>query len=79
MRARASWGCESPKTRTVPWVGRRRPENAQERGLACAVFAEEDVAAAGLEIERNLAESGKAPEELGHLDELRVIGPGAEG
>jgi len=49
-------------------------ENAQERGFACAVFAEENVAAAGLERERDLAESGKAAEELGHLDESRVAG-----
>ena len=48
-------------------------ENAQERGFARAVFAEEDVAAAGLEIERDLAEGGKAAEELGHLIE-RAIG-----
>ncbi len=55
-------------------------EYAEKRGFAGAVFAEENVAAAGLEIQRNLAESGKAAEELGHLDELRVkwtreIGP----
>jgi hypothetical protein len=49
-------------------------ENAEERGLACAVFTEENVAAAGLEIERDLAEGGKAAEELGHL-----IESGAEG
>jgi len=59
-------------------------ENAQERGFAGAVFAEEDVAAAGLEIKRNLAESSKAAKELGHLDELRmkgtrVLGSGAGG
>jgi hypothetical protein len=54
-------------------------ENAQESGLACSVFAKENVAAAGLEIERNLAESGKAAEELGHLIESRVKGPRAEG
>ena len=49
-------------------------ENAQQRGFAGAVFAEENVAAAGLEIERDLAESGKGAEKLGHL-----IEPGAEG
>jgi hypothetical protein len=52
-------------------------EYAQERGFACAVFAEEDIAAARLEIQRNLAESGKAAEELGYLDESRVLGSGA--
>jgi hypothetical protein len=59
-------------------------ENAQERGFAGAVFAEENVAAARLKRKRNLAESGEAAEELGHLDELRmkgtrVLGSGAGG
>ena len=59
-------------------------ENAEKRGLACAVIAEKNVAAAGLERERDLAESGKRAEELGHLDKFRVagsrvLGSGAEG
>jgi hypothetical protein len=59
-------------------------EYAEKRGLARAVFAEENVAATGLERERDLAESGKRAEEFGHLDKLRVggsrvFGSGAEG
>ncbi len=75
MRARASWGWDSPKTLDCAVRGTEKAgENAQERGFAGAVFAEENVAAAGLEIERNLAESGKAAEELGHLIEPRAEG-----
>jgi dihydroxyacetone kinase len=54
-------------------------ENAEKRGLARTVFAEKNVAAAGLERERDLAESGKAAKELGHLIESSVKGPRAEG
>ena len=49
-------------------------ENSQERGFSGAVFAEENVAAARLEIKRDLTECGKAAEEFGHLGKLRVIG-----
>ncbi len=44
-------------------------ENAQQRGLARAIFAEQNVAAARLKIDRDLAKRGKAAEELGHLIE----------
>ena len=49
-------------------------ENAEERGFTGTVFAEENVAPARFEIKRDLAQSGKAAEELGYLDKLRVKG-----
>ena len=45
-------------------------KNAQQRGFSGAVFAEENVAAARLEIERDLAESGKTAEEFGNLERV---------
>ena len=39
-------------------------KNAQQSGLARAVFAEKNVAAAGLKIDRNLAQRGKGAEKL---------------
>ena len=42
-------------------------QNAQQRGFARAVFAEQNVAAARLEIDRDLAQRGKGAEELGDL------------
>jgi len=44
-------------------------EDAQEGGLACAVFADEDVATAGFKIDGDLAEGGKRAEELGDVVE----------
>ncbi len=74
MRARACCGSESPKTRDRAEAGAQQAgQNAQQRGFARAVFAEQHVAAAGLEIHRDLAQRGKAAEELRHL-----IEPGAE-
>ena len=47
-------------------------EDAEEGGLAGAVFADEDIAAAGLEIDGDLAQCGEGAKELGNL-----IEPGA--
>ena len=52
-------------------------ENAQKGGLAGAVFADEDVARAGLEVDGDLAQGGKGAEEIGDLFEL-ATGAGAE-
>ena len=42
-------------------------ENAEERGFSGAVLADQDIAAAGLEIDRHLTERSKGAEELGDL------------
>ena len=42
-------------------------EDAQQGGFAGAVFADEDVAAAGLKIDRDLAQRGEGAKELGDL------------
>ncbi len=54
--------------RAVRWT-EQAGENAEERGFAGAVFTEENIAAAGLQRKRNLAEGSKTAEELGHLIE----------
>ena len=42
-------------------------EDAEQRGLSCAVFADEDIAAARFKIDRNLTQRGEGAEELGNL------------
>jgi len=44
-------------------------EASEERGFACAVFADEDIAAAGFEVDGDLAKGGKGTEEFGDLVE----------
>jgi len=63
---------EAPKTLTVRGGRRSRRERAGA-WICRRRFAEEDVAAAGLEIKRNLAESAKLPKSL-DTDELRMKG-----
>ena len=54
-------------------------QDAEQGGFARAVFADEDVAAARLEIDRNLAERGKRAEELGDFVQTGGDWPGAGG
>src|ERR1035441_8448371 len=49
-------------------------QNAQQRGLARAVFAEQDVAAAGFKVHRDLAQRGEGAEELRDIVEAGANG-----
>ena len=49
-------------------------EDTQQRGFARAVFAKENVAAARLEIDCDLAQGGKGAEELGDVVEAGTEG-----
>ena len=69
MRARASCGSKFAEDRDLAEAGPQQAgQNAQQRGFARAVFAEQHVAAAGLEVDRDLAQRGKGAEELGTPD-----------
>ena len=68
-------GSYSPNTLTLPCGWPQQPgQNAQQRGLAGAIFADQHVAASRLKIDRNLAQRCKDAKEFGN-----VIEPGARG
>ena len=73
MRSRASCGSCFAEDRDLAEAGPQQAgQNAQQRGFARAVFAEQHVAAARLEVHRDLAQRGKGAEELGDVVEARA-------
>ena len=70
MRSRACCGSELAEDAHLAEAGPQQSgQNAQQRGFARAVFAEQHIAAARLEVDRDLAQRGESAKELRHLIE----------
>jgi hypothetical protein len=79
MRWRASWGVEVAEDGDFALGGLEEAgEDAEEGGFAGAVFAEQDVAAAGGEVDGDLAQGGEGAEEAGDLGKTGERASGRE-
>ena len=77
MRARASCGSSVAEDLDGAVAGAEQAgEDAEQGGFAGAVFADEDVAAAGLEVDGDLAQGGEGAKEFGNLIEPCARGTG---
>ena len=76
MRSRACWGSRFAEELDCSEAGAKEAgEDAEEGGFAGAVFADEDVALAGFEVDGDLAQGGEGSEEARKRYRLGRRGP----